>query len=80
MFKNIYNNSFLNKMKKICNVWLKPTNLNYGLKLFIFIKNSLLSRVFNILFSHKKYSNTLIMSLDNFSEVMHIQGNSGTKM
>ncbi len=72
MFKNIHNNSFLNKMKKICNACVKPTKLNYGLKLFILIKKSLLSRVFNVLFSDKKYSSNLIMPLDNISEISHI--------
>ena len=38
MFKNIHNNSLLNKMKKIYNACVKPTNLNYDLKLFILIK------------------------------------------
>ncbi|KKM69612.1 hypothetical protein LCGC14_1448980 [marine sediment metagenome] len=57
MFKNIHNNSLLNKMKKIYNACVKPTNLNYDLKLFILIKKLLLSRVFNALFSVKNYSN-----------------------
>ena len=75
MFKNIYVNSFLNKMKGICNVCLKPTNLTNSLKFVILIKKCLLSLHVNILFSDKKYNNTLIVPLDNFSKVMHIQGN-----
>ncbi len=80
MFKNIYSNSFLNKMKKMCNIRVLPTNLIHELELIIHIKNSLLSRVFNVLFSVKKYSNTLIVPLDSVSKVSHIQGNLDSKM